>query len=191
MGISKSSKEEILQNAIALFKLNGYYNTTIANIAEHCGLIKGSIYHHFKSKEAIGLEALHSIHAYFNREIFAIAYVRELSSTAKMKRMVEKTDSYFLHSDGGCLLGNLALEVAATNAVFKEAIKAYFYDWEMALEAILVEHYTKSEASELAKEYVALTQGAVMMMNLFEGSERYIKVGKKLQMLVNTQKEKQ
>ena len=62
MAIKKTSREEILKESISLFKIKGYSNTSMANIAEACGLIKGSIYHHFKSKDEIGLESLKYIH---------------------------------------------------------------------------------------------------------------------------------
>jgi len=45
MPIIKTDKETILKDSIALFKLHGYHNTTMAKIGEACGLIKGSIYH--------------------------------------------------------------------------------------------------------------------------------------------------
>lgn len=180
MGTIKSSREDILKNAIRLFKINGYYNTTMSNIADECGLIKGSIYHHFKSKEEIGLEALKYIHIYFNEHIFSIAYQENISSKERIKRFVKKTDDYFLHSEGGCLLGNFALEVAASNPSFRDEIKAYFTDWEKALTHIFLSKYNAVESDALSQEFVALTQGEIMMMNLYGSSENYLKVGEKI-----------
>ena len=80
MAIKKTSREEILKESIKLFKIRGYSNTSMANIAEACGLIKGSIYHHFKSKDEIGLESLKYIHNYFVEHIFSIAF-RNFSNT--------------------------------------------------------------------------------------------------------------
>ena len=133
MAIKKTSKEEILKESIKLFKIRGYSNTSMANIAEACGLIKGSIYHHFKSKEEIGLESLKYIHNYFVEHIFSIAFRSDLSDKQKIELIVKKTDDYFLHSEGGCLLGNLALEASCLNLDFKEEIKSYFTAWENAL----------------------------------------------------------
>ncbi|WP_345980989.1 TetR/AcrR family transcriptional regulator [Sulfurimonas sp. HSL3-2] len=180
MAIKKTSREEILKGAIRLFKIRGYYNTSMANIAEACGLIKGSIYHHFKSKDEIGLESLKYIHHYFSEHIYAIADRSDLSDDEKVRLFVKKTDDYFLHSEGGCLLGNLALEVSAENLEFKEEIKSYFTNWENALAKILQNKYANNEAHLLAKEYVALTQGAIMMMNLYGTSKDYLHVGEKI-----------
>jgi len=180
MAIKKTSKEEIIKNSIKLFKINGYYNTSMANIASACGLIKGSIYHHFKSKDEIGLESLKHIHKYFEENIFNVAYLDNMQDKEKIKLFVKKTDDYFLHSEGGCLLGNLALEVSSENILFKDEIRAYFLAWERALVYILKDSCTEDIALSLAKEYVALTQGSIMMMTLYNETENYLKVGQKI-----------
>jgi len=189
MAIKKTSKEEILKNSIKLFKINGYYNTSMANIALECGVIKGSIYHHFKSKDEIGLESLKYIHKYFTDNIFKIAYRTDLSDIKRVELFVKKTDEYFLNSKGGCLLGNLALEVSSENILFKDEIKAYFLEWENSLVQIFKETYDTNEAIDLAKEYVALTQGAIMMMTLYNDSNNYLKVGQKIVNLIINKKE--
>ena len=180
MAIKKTSREEILKNSIKLFKINGYYNTSMANIAKACGLIKGSIYHHFKSKEEIGLESLKMIHQYFVDEIYSVAYKDELESLERLKLFVKKTDDYFLESEGGCLLGNLALEVSSENVLFQDEIRAYFTAWEQAMAYILEDKYGEVEALELAQECVALTQGSIMMMTLYGSSDNYLKVGQNI-----------
>ena len=180
MAIQKTSKEEILKESAKLFKIKGYYNTSMSDIASACGLLKGSIYHHFKSKDDIGLETLKYIHKYFNDEIFSIAYRKQLTPLEQIKLFVKKTDNYFLNSKGGCLLGNLALEVSWSNIDFKKEIQDYFINWESALFAIFKNKFDDKKANELAKEYVALIQGEIMMMNLHNDKERYLKVGRKM-----------
>ena len=184
MAKKKTSREDILKHSIKLFKINGYYNTSMANIADACGLIKGSIYHHFKSKEEIGIESLKYIHNYFKEHIYKIAYQNDLTDKEKLALFVKKTDDYFLHSEGGCLLGNLALEVSSENILFKDEIRAYFKNWEKALFSILQSNYTDEKTAELSQEYVALTQGEIMMMNLYNSPENYLKVGKKIIALI-------
>jgi len=184
MGLKKTSREEILQHSIKIFKINGYYNTSMANIAGACGLIKGSIYHHFKSKEEIGLESLKYIHKYFEDNIYKIAYQDDLNQKIRIQKFIQKIDDYFLNSEGGCLLGNLALEISNENALFKDEIRKYFTNWEKALEHILACCYEQDKAIALSKKYVALTQGEIMMMTLYDSSENYLKVGEKIISLV-------
>lgn len=184
MGLKKTSREEILKHSIKLFKINGYYNTSMANIASACGLIKGSIYHHFKSKEEIGLESLKYIHKYFEDNIYKIAYQDDLTPKRKVRKFIQKIDDYFLNSEGGCLLGNLALEISNENALFKDEIRKYFTNWEKALEHILSCCYEQDKAEALSKKYVASTQGEIMMMTLYSSSQNYLKVGEKIISLV-------
>lgn len=46
-------KEAILKAARKVFFAKGFMNATVDEIAEHCGLAKGTIYLYFKSKEEI------------------------------------------------------------------------------------------------------------------------------------------
>jgi hypothetical protein len=102
----------------------------------------------------------------------------------KIKLFVKRTDEYFLNSKGGCLLGNLALEVSSENLEFKEIIKEYFTAWENSLFNILKNKYEDSKARIMSKEYVALIQGSIMMMNLYDDTYNYLQVGEKLISLI-------
>ena len=180
MATKKTSKEEIIKNSVKLFKLNGYYNTSMADIAKACGLLKGSIYHHFENKDAIGVASLTYIHDYFVKEVYSIAYQSDIPVEERIKLFIQAIDDYFLHSEGGCLFGNLALELASEKLSFTHVIKEDFGAWEEALAFMLKERYSDKEAMVLAKEYVALTQGSIMMMNLHKNSEQYLQVGQKI-----------
>ena len=53
-----SRREEILQTAATLFASSGF-RASLAEIADACGILPGSLYHHFDSKEAIMVELVH------------------------------------------------------------------------------------------------------------------------------------
>jgi AcrR family transcriptional regulator len=46
-------QDAILDAASRLFSTRGYHATSVQDIAEAVGILKGSLYHHFESKEAI------------------------------------------------------------------------------------------------------------------------------------------
>ena len=54
-------REEILQTAAVLFASSGF-RTSLSDISEACGILPGSLYHHFDSKEAIIVELVHRYH---------------------------------------------------------------------------------------------------------------------------------
>jgi AcrR family transcriptional regulator len=173
MPVIKTDKESIIRESIHLFKVHGYYNTTMANIGDACGLIKGSIYHHFKSKEELALECLKYIHELFDEEIFSIAYTKSLSSRKKLNAFTKKVEEYFLNSEGGCLLGNFALEISNNIPLLKEEIIDYFNDWERAVYEILKPELGEQLAREKAVQVVSGTQGSIMLMRLYGNPEAF------------------
>ena len=64
------SKDKIIASALARFANQGYYHTSLAEIAEDVGIRKPSIYAHFSSKEAIFHSLLQEA---FTREQAALA----------------------------------------------------------------------------------------------------------------------
>ncbi|GAA0957057.1 TetR/AcrR family transcriptional regulator [Actinocorallia libanotica] len=54
----RNRREHLLEAAVELFATKGYAATTMRDIADASGILAGSIYHHFASKEAMLDEAL-------------------------------------------------------------------------------------------------------------------------------------
>lgn len=50
---SNLTKDKIISTALQLFMEKGFEKTSMQDIADHLGMSKGGIYHHFKSKEEI------------------------------------------------------------------------------------------------------------------------------------------
>ncbi len=80
--------QEILQVSERLFHEKGYENTTIQNIADKCGLSKGALYHHFKSKEEV-LEKICFNYYQLMRETFIpLAEKKGLSMSGKIREIM-------------------------------------------------------------------------------------------------------
>jgi len=56
-------REELLQIAAGLFADKGFKNTTVRDIADASGILSGSLYHHFDSKESMIDEILSTFQA--------------------------------------------------------------------------------------------------------------------------------
>ncbi|HEU5139283.1 MAG TPA: TetR/AcrR family transcriptional regulator [Bacillales bacterium] len=76
-------KEEIMQSAIRLISEKGYFSTSVQEIANDCGISKGSLYKYFDSKENLLIEVIEHNH----RKMFQRAMNVDLdpSLTAKEK----------------------------------------------------------------------------------------------------------
>src|SRR3984957_5980529 len=53
-------RADVMQTAAELFAQKGFRATTVREIADAAGILSGSLYHHFDSKESIGDEILSS-----------------------------------------------------------------------------------------------------------------------------------
>ena len=66
-GPGRSRREELLAIAGHLFAARGFKNTTVRDIADAAGILSGSLYHHFDSKESMVDELMSS----FQRQLFS------------------------------------------------------------------------------------------------------------------------
>jgi TetR/AcrR family transcriptional regulator, transcriptional repressor for nem operon len=174
MPVQKITREEIIQIAAQVFRQQGYHKTSMADLAEACGLTKGIFYHYFPGKEELMKEALQTIHRYFTARIFAIAYQNDLSGRERMKQMLVRSDKFFTDGEGGCFMGNTVLETVGVIPEFAEVLRAFFSDWVAAVQHIYEEKYQTAEARKIAEQTIQELQGAVMFMRLFADKE-YLK----------------
>jgi AcrR family transcriptional regulator len=78
-------REELLAIAASLFATKGYRNTTVRDIADAAGILSGSLYHHFDSKESMVDEILKT----FQDELFG-RYDEILASEADARSRFEE-----------------------------------------------------------------------------------------------------
>ena len=84
---SATRREELLAIAARLFAEKGFRNTTVRDIADAAGILSGSLYHHFDSKEAMVDELLDTFQTELWKEYDAITE-SELSPRAKLEAIV-------------------------------------------------------------------------------------------------------
>lgn len=58
MSAKEEKKNNIIENALKLFSKNGFYNTTIPDIAKAMKMSVGNMYNYFKSKEELAKYAI-------------------------------------------------------------------------------------------------------------------------------------
>lgn len=91
--------EQILDASITCFSEHGFYATTMLQIANTCGLSKGSLYRYFKDKDAIIEAMFHQWETRFDHAIdeHTIKHI-ELTPVQKLDDLIYAT-SVFLHEN--------------------------------------------------------------------------------------------
>jgi TetR/AcrR family transcriptional regulator, transcriptional repressor for nem operon len=166
------TREKILSTAVDIINIKGYSNTSINDIINETGVKKGNIYFHFSSKEKL----VKSIILEARKD-----YLEYLTSRIKGDKPVQKLDSlifaiYSFHRKkkftGGCLFGNIALELADLNPEISTTIKEIFNEWISIFSDFLNQAVKEGEIkirinpAMTARHIIASIEGGIMMSKL-------------------------
>jgi AcrR family transcriptional regulator len=174
MAIKKDTKQEIIAVSIKLFRKQGYYRTSMADLAQATGLTKGVFYHHFASKEEIMLTALETLSNWFQEKVFSIAYIPDLTAKEKLEKMSEAAFKAFTYELGGCFLANTVLETAHVEETFLPTMKIFFQNWQRAVQKIYEEKYANQALIEISEQVIADIEGSIVLMQLYKDTN-YLK----------------
>lgn len=164
----KTDKQEIIKAALEIFLEKGYHKTSMADIANETGLLKGSLYHHFTSKQDLMKAIIKSIHEWYKREIFNIQHDEKLDTDEKVRALVHASEEIFFNRRGGNFMTNIALETLNVVPEFTTMIRLFFKDWVNCVENVFAEKMPKKTAAKLARQAISDIEGAVMMMEIFD-----------------------
>lgn len=89
-------KEEIIQSAIRFFSEKGYFSTSMQEIAEDCGISKGTLYNFFDSKEELLIQVIDQSCKRILQNTMNIDFNTSLSPKEKLvKKIVMQFDAVF------------------------------------------------------------------------------------------------
>ena len=167
MPIQKITREEIIRRSLPIFKTQGYHKTTMADIAGACGLLKGSIYHYFKSKEELMLNVLFFLNSYYEAKVFSVRNAN-LSAEEKIEYLIGRSEEIFKGDGNGCLMASIGLETNSVVQSFKEITQQFFNNWMNCFHEIYKTRFPEEKARDLAEAGVAEIEGSLMLMQVFD-----------------------
>lgn len=176
----KIDKKDIVRKSLEVFKEKGYHKATMADLAAACGILKGSLYHHFSSKEHLMEEVLVVLREHYREKIFSLAYQDKIAPLTRLRTLASTSEEIFLQERGGCFMVSIGLETIHVVDHFTEIIRDFFNEWIKCLAHIYKEVYRPSVALETARSSVAEIEGAVMLMQIYNDPRYLKKTHKKL-----------
>lgn len=175
MAKPKLDRKVLLQNSLSVFKKKGYNATSMQDLAEANGLLKGSMYHYVESKEALMLEVLSALKDYYINKVFSLTEDSNIPPYKRLCILADKAEEIFTFEEGGDFFVNIGLETLNTNPKFLEVIHAFFQHWFQTMKKLYMEIGISSKQAKIkAEAAVAEIEGAVMLMRLLKDNH-YLK----------------
>jgi TetR/AcrR family transcriptional repressor of nem operon len=170
------TREKILGAAAQLFALKGYHDAKLDEVQQTAQVTTGAFFHHFASKEALGLAVLAWHMERRRQELDQLEQkmpsprsddplgrvFRRLDAIAQM---IERRE----HRKGGCIIGNLSTALSDTHDGFRRRLAECFDEMAMEfqahLEAAAKLHGAarRVDTKALARYIVAVIEGSIML----------------------------
>ena len=176
--MQQATNKRILKSAERLFRRYGHGASSVDKIANDAGQSKGAVFHYFRNKQEIAAQVLR---AYAAAQIFA-PLERHFARTPNIKEALlgwglELYQTYAREGyQGGCLLGNMALELADTQEALRRDMAAIFLEWENRMTGYFRDKNRQGEIlmepRQFARLLIAALQGLTMTTKVHKDKNR-------------------
>lgn len=176
---NESVRDRIIEIAADLFLKQGYGATGIAQILEAAGILRGSLYYHFPTKEDLLLATLQWRKKMMWPEVMQPVFDR---IDDPLERVFGILDGYrqlllMFEFQLGCPIGNLALELSETHQRVRELLAENFDNWKRAVRGCIEEAAEKLppevRPDDLAHFVLTVMEGAVMLARTYRTIDCY------------------
>jgi len=183
-GIKQFNEEETLERAMHVFWRRGYAATSMQDLAQATGVLRGSLYNAYGDKQSIFLLAFAR---YRQRYIAAVSACMKADDPAvalsdyfkyviaSMSEPVRQLDEALSAPTRGCLTTKIATDETAMNEVLRDALRGMLE----GLATVLEERLSAPDAlarltlppKEAVRLIVTFTRGNVVMERIYHAPE--------------------
>ena len=165
------TRRQLVAAATRLMMRQGFAATTVDQICAEAGLSKGSFFHNFASKEAVGLEAMAGF-AKAGMDLYAAAGEGPgADPLVELHRLLDIMEGLVeQHGDElTCMIGMLAQELSTTNPTVRQAAADHMTAWvEMAARLLVRAQQVHRpqhvfDAMEVAWTLYSIWQGSMLI----------------------------
>jgi TetR/AcrR family transcriptional regulator, transcriptional repressor for nem operon len=172
------TREKLVRTAERLMLRDGYSATRVDDVIREAKLSKGSFYHFFDTKEALGLAALEHYFADRVGRLADGAYAAEADPKKRARGFLEHASRVVTDLwNQGCLLASLASEAAGSSRTISRAIEKRTSELREMLAGLLAPLAGRGvTAGELADQFLVCIEGSIVMARIHD-DPRYLKRG--------------
>ena len=174
--------ERLLDAGLHLFLRQGYNGTGVQQIADRAGVPKGSFYNHFESKETFAAAIVDRFAQYNRRQWQRVLRSAPPEPMAAIRHIFAYM---FVHheqvaaSPTGCLVGNLAAEIAVSSDICRQSLLGALSGWCERMSGLIA----KAQESGDIRDDIEAADLASLAWNVWEGALLRVKIERTLQPL--------
>ena len=173
------TREQILDAASRLVHMRGFNNTSVDEILKESGVGKGNFYYYFKSKDELGFAILDRSLERFSSELVEKSFEPTKDPWEQTYNFLNSLVDRARQRDGsgGCILGNLAVEMSDIHEEFRQRLTTAFDRLRSRIEDALAQARAQGtlhgdvNISRLAHFIIAGFEGALMMGKLHKDAD--------------------
>jgi TetR/AcrR family transcriptional repressor of nem operon len=173
------TREQILDAARRLVHGRGFNNTSVDEILRESGVGKGNFYYYFKSKDELGYAVLDRSLERFSVEIIEKSFESNKDPWQQIYLFLDFLVDRAQQQDGsgGCILGNLAIEMSDIHEEFRLRLTKAFDGLRSRIENALTQAkvqgtlHRDANIPRLAHFIIAGFEGAFMMGKLHKDAD--------------------
>jgi TetR/AcrR family transcriptional repressor of nem operon len=166
-----TARQKLLDAALSLIRTKGYASTTVDDLCDEAGVTKGAFFHHFKSKEALGIAAADYWSEMTDAFFEGAPYHKHEDPLDRVLGYIDFRKAILTGKvpEFTCLVGTMVQEVYETCPAIREACDASISAHAAKVEADIAEatkrHGIRGKwtARSLALHTQAVLQGAFIL----------------------------
>lgn len=161
------TRDKLLQAAFNEIHLHGFQAASIANILRDTGLTKGALYHHFPTKQELGLAVIKEV---VSDQLDLMIFRRMRESEHPVQTLLQIIDESRKQTELkaislGCPLNNLMQEMSPLDKDFQTCLNSILSVWQSAVEDAL----RTGQKTGLVRRDVDCHASALFIVSAWEG----------------------
>jgi TetR/AcrR family transcriptional repressor of nem operon len=177
--VKAGAREKLLSAALSLIREKGYSSASVDELCAHAGVTKGAFFHHFKSKDALGVAAAHHWSERTGAFFETAPYHRHSDPLERVLGYLDFRKAILKGeiAEFTCLVGTMVQEIYDTHPDIRTACEASISTHAATIEGDIAEAMKRYRirgpwsAESLALHTQAVLQGAFILAKAKGGPE--------------------
>ncbi|MEM1256515.1 MAG: TetR family transcriptional regulator C-terminal domain-containing protein [Cyanobacteria bacterium P01_H01_bin.21] len=174
----KRTREDILKSVVNTVHRQGLTATGLSKLFEVSGASSGSFYNYFHSKHELGHALIDFEWSQLQANVLEPAVSHSEEPVQQIFWILDRLEEKQLKEPkcGGCLLGNLIVDLVEQDSSFRDHLMQVFSKWEGAIAQTLRQAKPQLKADiepeQLAEQIITAIEGAMLMGKLHRDKTR-------------------